>query len=375
MGMASSDASLAIDEALCLNLRGRSPSCNACANACASHALELSEDAVKLNADKCTGCGACLPSCPASVFRLSSFSPRRFVQALAGKEEAHIHCSASTDGGGGVVIPCHLVADARLMAAAFAVGTKTFHIHGLAQCQHCDKGDAVEHVNQTQAQLERWFGAEAAPRIAMEVLPSERGEAGHGAAHRPQMSRREFFRLASRRAVASASQWLVPVEEDDEREAQESFYHGDLEFQRPAVYQALLAEHVAELPWVAGQVPWRSPSLDEKCNVCLACGRRCPTGALHAVETATERRINRDTALCTGCGLCVRVCPMDAVTVPAVKDAVEVLMPRSVVMHRDHGICDRCGQTFVPQTVGESLCAVCKNEQELKKQWLGTLEQ
>jgi len=375
MGMASDGAGLSIDEGLCLNLRGRSPSCNACASACVSRALELSEDAVKLNADKCTGCGACLPSCPAGVFRLSGFSPRRFVQALAGKEEAHIHCGASTDSGGGVVIPCHLVLDARLMAAAFAVGTKTFHIHGLAQCEQCEKGNAIEYLNQGQTELECWFGTEMAPRIAREECWSERGEGERGAAHRPQMSRREFLRLSGRRAVVGASQWLVPTEEDDERGAQESFYQGDLEFQRPVMYQALLAEHVAKLPWLAGQVPWRSPSLDERCNVCLACGRRCPTGALHAVETAAERRISRDTALCTGCGLCVRVCPMDAVTVHAVKDAADVLMPRSVVMHRDHNTCDRCGQTFVPQTAGESICAVCRNEQELKKEWLATLEQ
>jgi len=264
MGAVSSSAALSIDEALCLNLRGRSLSCNACADVCTPHALELSEDAVKLDADICTGCGACLPSCPAGAFRLSSFSPRRFVQALEGKAEVHVHCAASTGTGGGVVIPCHLVLDARLIAAAFAAGTKAFHIHGLAECERCDKGNAIAHVTDGQARLERWFGTERAPRLVKELSRSERGEAERGDQDRPHMGRRRFLRVAGLRAVASASQWLVPVEEDDEREAQESFYHGDLEFQRPAVYQALLAEHVAELPWVAGQVPWRSPSLDEK---------------------------------------------------------------------------------------------------------------
>jgi len=374
MGAVSSSAALSIDEALCLNLRGRSLSCNACADVCTPHALELSEDAVKLDADICTGCGACLPSCPAGAFRLSSFSPRRFVQALEGKAEVHVHCAASTGTGGGVVIPCHLVLDARLIAAAFAAGTKAFHIHGLAECERCDKGNAIAHVTDGQARLERWFGTERAPRLVKELSRSERGEAERGDQDRPHMGRRRFLRVAGLRAVASASQWLVPAANEESGE-QEGFYQGDLEFQRPAVYQALLAEHVAELPWISGEVPWCSPLLDDKCNACLACGRRCPTGALHAEETEAGRGISCETALCTGCGLCARVCPMDAVTVHAVKDAAQVLVPQSVVMHRDHSSCNRCGQTFVPQTTGESLCPVCRNEQELQKGWMAMLEQ
>jgi ferredoxin len=368
----SGDA-LLIDEELCLNLRGRTLSCNSCADVCSVDALELTEDAIELNSDACTGCGACLPSCPAGVLRLSGFSPRRFVDVLESKEEAHIHCSASTDKGEGIVIPCHRVLDARFVAAAFASGTDTFHLHGLSHCETCNKGNAIDYVTDEQHRLEQWFGKEAAPQL---VFTEEHSEVAGDRQYqnRPQMSRRNFLRFAGMQTLESATQWLVPAEEDDEPLLLQGFYQGEIDRQQPEVYQSLLAEHAAELPWASTELPWRSRTINEDCSACLSCGQRCPTGALLAEENQAGRGISFEPVLCTDCGLCTQICPMNAVEPHPVADVDEVVVPRMLLMYRHQKDCSRCGHSFIPQTETETLCNTCSNEQEIDTEWMAMLE-
>ncbi len=368
-----SGEALLIDEELCLNLRGRTLSCNSCADACNVDALDLTEDAIELNSESCTGCGACLPSCPAGVLQLSGFSPRRFVEVLESKDEAHIHCSASTDKGGGVVIPCHRVLDARLIAAAFASGgTNTFHLHGLTHCEACDKGNAIDYVTEVQQQLEYWFGEEAPQLVLAEECITVEGDRQYQ--NQPQMSRRNFLRFAGVQALESATQWLVPIEEEEETLALQGFYQGEVDRQQAEVYQSLLAEHVAELPWTTTELPWRSRTLNDECSACLSCGQRCPTGALQAEESQAGRGISFEPVLCTDCGLCTQLCPMNAVEPHPVANVDEVVAPRTLLMYRHQKECSQCRHPFIPQTETETLCLTCSNEQELDDEWMAMLE-
>ena len=170
--------------------------------------------------------------------------------------------------------------------------------------------------------------------------------------------------------AASASSWLVPANEDEQPLLAQDFHQADTSLQRPVEYQSHLAEVIEKLPWIAGELPWCGRVISNECNGCLACGQRCPTGALKAEESDAGRGISFETALCTDCGLCAQVCPMDAITSYAVKEVAEVLEPRSMLVYRQHSTCHLCAHTFVPQACGDELCPVCKNEQVLQNEWL-----
>ena len=245
---------LVIDEAQCLNLRSRNLSCSACATACHSNALVLSEDSVVLNDERCTQCGVCVPACPAGVLSLNTFSPRDFVKALAGKEEAYLHCDASTVKSDGIGVPCYQILDARLIAAAFADGTQVFHLHGLAQCARCDRGNALGHVTAMQSQLAQWFGIHQAPQLIMVDVLLEKNKPS-------QLGRRDFLCLVGKQTVAATCSWLVPDEGTGLATSQESFFQGEKGHQQPDAYQSLLAECAADLPWQAGELPWHSRSI------------------------------------------------------------------------------------------------------------------
>lgn len=367
-------STLLADEELCLNLRGRTLLCEACGEHCAVDALTLSADAIEVDEASCTRCGACIPACPTGVMRLTGFVPERFLQALGGAQEVHLHCSASADGGGGVVIPCHQMLDARLLAAALADGTQRFVLHGLSGCGQCPKGNAVEHVRDVDAILREWFGARA-PQLE-QAQPGEHRVAGT-CRHEDQVhvSRRSFLRLAGARAVTGAAAWLLPVAEEEEAAEDPPFYQAVGEIQRPVAYQAMLAARVTQLPWVTGcPRPWRRRTLADECSACLVCAQRCPTGALQAAEDEEGRTISFQTALCTDCGLCEQLCPERAVRPQPVLNVNEITAPRTLLMHRAMYRCSGCGNPFLPTTPRAELCHVCQNEQELDDEWLAMLE-
>ena len=121
-------------------------------------------------------------------------------------------------------------------------------------------------------------------------------------------------------------------------------------------------------------MPWRLRTLAGHCNGCLACGRRCPTGALQAREDQYARGITFEPALCTDCRLCEVLCPVDAVETRPVRRPHEVAGPRTVLLMRRLQVCDHCGNTFVPADAAVTTCAVCNNERELDDEWMAMLE-
>ena len=99
--------------------------------------------------------------------------------------------------------------------------------------------------------------------------------------------------------------------------------------------------HTQEYPDVLPELPPRSRGVialvEENCTVCMLCARECPDWCIYidshketlpAVEGGRERQRNVldrfaiDFSLCMYCGICIEVCPFDALfwapeTVPA----------------------------------------------------------
>ena len=184
---------LIVEEELCVNLRGRVAHCTACKDTCPSDALHVTPDSVDLDETACTGCNSCLPSCPAGALRSTGFVPSRFLRTLMESQQRDLHCRTSSDGGGGIVIPCHGVLDARLLAAARAEGVTELHLHGLNQCENCRFGDARPHIASLVSRLDEWLGENA---LALDLTPAAKKIKRNDRRHyqdQPHLSRRTFL--------------------------------------------------------------------------------------------------------------------------------------------------------------------------------------
>ena len=365
-------SALAVREESCVNLRGRVAYCDRCAHACPAQALAPGVDAVELDEAACTGCGACVPACPAGALSLSGFAPERFLDALAGRALAHVHCAESRGSGGGVVLPCFALLDARLVAAALARGTRTVVLHGLERCGECHRGSATAHLDAVRATLGGWFGA-AAP--ALEDGGRDAPDAGpRRRADQPVIGRRGFLRVAGGQGAAHAVSWLAPVAAHADGPAgiadALAFFQADALEQRPHPYQALLAQAAPDLPWVpAVELPFRVRAIGTSCSACMACGERCPTGALGARDDGRARALWHEPARCTDCGLCERLCPHGAVTDHVVRDSAELATLASPVVERRLAPCLRCGLPGEIDALVDGVCTACRNEQEMDDAW------
>ncbi|MCW8981667.1 MAG: 4Fe-4S dicluster domain-containing protein, partial [Altibacter sp.] len=284
-----------------------------------------------------------------------------------------LHCRACTGAGGGIVIPCHAVLDARLITAAKAEGVTTLALHGLSNCEQCRYGDARDTVERVSHTVAKWLG-DACP--ILDLTPSAVGpRSTRDYQDQPQLSRRAFLRFGGAQAMTQAVEWVVPGLNPDEDDAEAlPFYQSSVYPQRAVPYQEVLASRTNLVPWVDGvPLPWQLRSVNANCSGCLACGERCPTGALIANESRQVRELSFDPALCTDCSLCERVCPEGAMVSRAALSLAEVNVGRSLLFHLKQQRCNRCGLPFVPVDPEMESCRVCSNEQDLDEEWLDML--
>jgi len=368
-----SGAALKRREELCVNLRARSVKCEICRDACPVSALELTADHVAV-AEACTVCGACVSSCPGGVFSITGFSAEAVVVAVAGQSDVRMHCSESSEiDGGGMVVPCLHVVDARMLSAMAAEGAESISFGGLDGCEKCTRGDARKVVADAVARAERWLG-DAAPTFREGIAPAENKGAGKVERHdQVKMDRRSFLRFAGVRAAVGAAGWLAP--QAKEPAAPVSIFQRDPFAPRVVEYQQVVADRVDRISWdEKARPPFYSRSFEASCTVCEVCAQRCPTGALHVEKDETGKGISYDSALCTNCTLCALICPQQAIKARAFKVEDLTARVRKELIRLDTVTCSQCRVQYVPDAETQAgLCPSCQIEGELDNEWMGML--
>ena len=72
------------------------------------------------------------------------------------------------------------------------------------------------------------------------------------------------------------------------------------------IYEAGNAESYKTGDWRAMRPVW----IEEKCTQCMLCPPTCPDVAIPVKDS---KRLDFDYDHCKGCGVCVEVCPFDAI--------------------------------------------------------------
>lgn len=357
-------------EESCVNLRARSIRCEACVEACPVAALELTEDKVGVT-EVCTSCGGCIPVCPGGVFSVTGYSVSAVVDAVGDDAEVRLHCSESRGmGGGGIVVPCLHVVDARMLSAMAGEGVEKIYFGGLEHCEDCKRGDARETVSHACKRMEKWLGDQA-PAIAAVLEDDQKRTTSAVDRHdQVKMDRRSFLRFAGVRAAASAAGWVAPQAEPIEQNV--SIFDRNPFAPRPVEYLSIVADRADSIPWAEkARPPLYSRTLESACTVCEVCAQRCPTGALRLGEDSSGKAISYDADLCTNCTLCAVICPHDAVQARAFKVEDLVGRARLDLVRLETAACRQCGTRFVPEQGGnEHLCQTCLIEDELDDEWM-----
>jgi len=152
----------------------------------------------------------------------------------------------------------------------------------------------------------------------------------------------------------------------------------------PALVSGLASKLVGSSKGVvtAGVVPFGRLELDgSRCTGCGLCARDCPTEALTASsgEEADTYQLLWRHQLCVACGRCVDVCPEKCLQLERILELDKMDSPAAVLFEDRIARCRECGSIIGPRAVidrlkvrlqagGESftshleLCTVCKAE-------------
>ncbi|WP_334187949.1 4Fe-4S binding protein [Noviherbaspirillum sp.] len=335
-------------ERLCAHGRNSKTGCNACVDICSADAIRGDGDRIRVDPQRCLGCGACATVCPTGALGYAyenvPYTGKRIRTMLthyadAGGEQAILlfHGSgASADliarvgrlakagrmykGLPARVIPLELnhIASAGLDLWLAAI------CYGAAGIGVLVTGDeAPQYIHALEKQLS----------IVRQVL-SGLGYAGEHAtlieAATPDALDAALQRLTPAQAPALAATFNLFTEK-----------RNSLDFLLGHLYRHAPVKNDG-IPLPAG-APFGTLAIDkEACTLCMACTGACPTSAL--MTTADRPQLRFIERNCVQCGLCVQTCPEQAIALVPRLSLSEAARQPQVLNETEPFNCVGCGK-------------------------------
>jgi Fe-S-cluster-containing hydrogenase component 2 len=277
----------------CLAVRRSPDACSACQDVCPHEAVTVTSNRVTVDDVNCSGCGLCVQACPTDALEA-----RVTLQA-----DGQVKCREVTGDAQTVeclarLRPTDITGLARGQSAATLA-------HG--DCADCPIGNATvpDTVRNVAARAEA-LAAPLGATLRVDVVQTSELNAAP-----KTMDRRAFLRSTGGQWRQRLGDALAPLDrpQSDDLPAE------------PGLQRELV---LAAANDASDAVAWRLPAVDDRCIMCDACTRACPTDALsRKFYNDGSASLHLNAERCIGCDACVPACPTDAVTMnsqPTVSD-------------------------------------------------------
>jgi ferredoxin len=331
--------------------------CGHCVEACPEGALRIREDVAGapplVDVSRCEACSGCLDVCPTGALSLDGHDPvtmaRRLQALLRGGDGSAapalaIACQTAVaplhhlgERGG---LPGWLVLDVACLGgvgsawqlAALAAGARTVQ---LLPCERCmDRGAVMKALDFTQSLLALLGDVDAFRRVGVLPLggaPLKRAiRAGNGLKALLDGHRADRMpALSPTETSARVAAWAID------------------ELQRALPMAAHDGQPARRLILGEG-APLGVPRVARGCTGCGVCSRNCPNEALSLNAGLGSTELVLDPGACTGCGACVETCPEDVIDVIRVVDLDLLARGRVPIARVEAVACADCGENIPP---------------------------
>lgn len=300
--------------------------CSACVDSCPHGAVQQTREAIILDHLACLECGACLSSCPTGALQYKRFDDLHFIEyfrtfplqpgstVVLGDEGAlHKHWWYSPKKR----LPNIFFMEQQQPAALHAMHLLFLYCMGAKQILILTEGQASPTA---QMQITN--------RILAELF-----------------SQKQPVRMVNSDQLNELHQGA------EENNAPHRFYH-DFSYSNRreklmALVQFLLLQSSAEPEHLtgAGAEDFGTILCDEdKCTGCNACIGECRTGSL--TTDGKNFSLCHTPALCVQCGICVSVCPENALSTQHGLSLEEIFFKEQVLATTEPARCKSCGKVF-----------------------------
>jgi len=325
-----------IDKSKCVQLRSKRASCKDCISACPSSAINISNNEVDIDSEKCSECGICCKVCKTGVFKFKNLSETGFYDDLSGQSEKQGHvvlscskCKAAKEENT-LTVPCLGWVDASVILWSVASGAKEIYLQ-YNDCKTCNVGCGFDAITSEIAGIQKLLGSYVEENnIKFTILnrtPLPACDTVQTPSEDEVLTRRGLFGYFHKRTKASIFHAVNFISETQQthNSARADIIKKTIEI--PVKKQMLThsigklfpllskAESIAEYKNIG------ILSIDvSKCNLCGVCYKLCPTRALKEISEENAEGYLKKVGICFNskgcvkCNLCVELCTAGAVS-------------------------------------------------------------
>lgn len=319
--------SVVIRRESCLNFRFAKMTCFRCGEICRENSI--SED-LTIDTGRCNDCGLCLAACPAEAVASDMVTPAGIEMLFSEEQHVILECNRQNKESRW---PCLGFLDARiLMSLVFCASSSDRQVvvntDGCESCRFLVAKELLKltaEVNTCLALLGK------RPLIIGEQVASM---------ERPVrvVSRRDFFSLLLGDAVSTVREIVrEPAEAGEQLPRRQWFLRYSEEFDNGHISGAL----------------FYSLTISSGCRTCGLCYKLCPNKAITVFDHGQAMEFFHNPALCTGCEVCIRHCPCQAISLkPAERFGFQSVGKQEMPK------CEMCGCVYQPQA-NQPVCMEC----------------
>ncbi len=316
----------------CLNTIQTKVHCSVCQDLCPHQVF----DSENPNWDLCDDCEICTTACPVRCIQPSAaYSTKLFELCKHVKENVSFSCNEQTDSAD-MKLSCLAALPWELLTLFAIEGNVNLYCHA---CETCEKKALLKQLEHTLQLVSNFLGDNHYQQHVHKITDLEDIPSAN-------YTRREAFTMLFSKSKATIGSLLPDFEELPPD---------------TILWRKLLLHHL-ERADSRIQTSWKIPSFTEDCSACGLCVKLCPGQALHRFPD--ENNKNRwFMALipwrCTGCNLCSDICPEHGISVSQSTPIEDAKKP--VIHSISMATCKRCGQPMSKDD-NDQLCTRCRGE-------------
>jgi ferredoxin len=371
-----------INQKQCTNNRYREQVCTDCIDSCPVDAVSFEQGSgIRIDEEKCNDCGLCSTVCYNGVIEQKSPSDEKLLSdisdMLKGSAEKNLafHCT-KCDGKAGkarpilteinpISVPSFGRINEILILKAHLAGAEEVAYSGCDNdCNVTGCRETFEGTRTISEHLAESFGLE---HVDKEDLHG--AEDGDNVLSDNEYDRRRFVTELGKNAFKLWDKSGSDKAED------ENHWDQQIPLRRKLMVKYAgstdLEKHVIKREGL----PFAEVSIDpERCDLCSACSVLCPTGALVNLDLDDSfSLIYFNFGSCTGCELCVKVCPNNAVSTGTTVDLGKLNKNAEVLVKHELENCTNCGSYFVKLKSADA-CPNCSKNESLKQDIIKQME-
>jgi Fe-S-cluster-containing hydrogenase component 2 len=383
---------VSVFEDQCPRVLHRNNKCKICVEVCPQNALRI-EDGVSVDLQKCNECGLCVSACPCGVFELNRLSDKDVLRQikLTLSEESDTddkavlftcdksQCNSPTASK--IAVNCLGRLHDALLLGVVNFGVKNVLLD-VGECENCETQaltQIMENVENASAILNSLnkqdfkFKYITAKRGAdgkyaqADEIPEEKVTDINGGKDSFKYSRRNFFDHVRKKSIEKSADLVVssiPLGDDENNDLPIPHRLPTKRLHLIQIMKSIkskLGKAHLDASTVANDLPFKKIEISEKCQICEFCSKFCPTEAIVRKDDGEGANLHFNSLYCTGCKICVDVCPDKALTV---EKNNKLEFGYSLIKFAQLRKCRICGFKFSSEGEGD-LCRFCKKKEEL----------